>query len=439
MSRLIHHPPSPAPCRTHPDCAGMRMLRAAALSLFLGSLTAGTQAADSAAGLPMPAEDQVRAVLLEHPRVRAARDQREMQFAHADAIQTGSAEITLRGNLLQRRTNDAGQFTEGQIAIERPVRLWGKGEADARLADATRAAGDLSWLDAQHETARELLGLWFDVLRAGQLRLLTQLAAEHASALAKQVQQRMQAGDASRLDAQQAQAEATRLQAARHLAEAGEHAAQATLSDRFPTLPLPAAIASLPLPDTLTHPVQLRADYLQHSHELRRALADADRGQQLADRLGLERHPDPTVGLFANIERGGAEKLIGLSLAVPIGNRARSATAASAAAEANALRWQAEDMQRRLSAEFDQTWHTLQGQLQAAAALREAAAQQADVAQRSERAYILGELALADLLVTRRLADEARLTAATAMLDAHQAYQRLLLDLHRVWDFDSPP
>ncbi len=84
------------------------------------------------------------------------------------------------------------RFPEGQIAVERPLRLWGKADVDARLAHATAEAGDLAVTDARHESTRQILALWFAVMRAGQARLAPQdtpgqTTASHAGQLLRRV------------------------------------------------------------------------------------------------------------------------------------------------------------------------------------------------------------------------------------------------------------
>ena len=52
-------------------------------------------------------------------------------------------------------------------------------------------------------------------------------------------------------------------------------------------------------------------------------------------------------------------------------------------------------------------------------------------------AYRLGELSLTELLASQRLSIEARLAATLVQLEAAETRYRLLLDAHRLWDFDE--
>ncbi len=54
-----------------------------------------------------------------------------------------------------------------------------------------------------------------------------------------------------------------------------------------------------------------------------------------------------------------------------------------------------------------------------------------------DKAWRQGEGSLNDLINARRLAGEARLAAALARADAHEAHARLLLDAHFIWDFEK--
>ena len=205
----------------------------------------------------LPPEAAVRAAVEQSPTVQAADAARRGTQARADGLRAGPHETVVRAMGQRRWVRDgSGQrFGEGQIAIERPLRLWGKSEADAELADATLATGRVAAQDARHETARQLLTLVW-ALRASQARQAAQDNASAAAELARITERRLRAGDAARLEAELAAAEQARMQAALAAAEATETAALAELQARFPGLARSCAPAEAPvaLPEPPTQP-----------------------------------------------------------------------------------------------------------------------------------------------------------------------------------------
>ena len=387
----------------------------------------------------LPPEASVRAAVEQSPTVQAADAARRGTQARADGLRAGPHETVVRAIGQRRWVRDgSGQrFGEGQIAIERPLRLRGKAEADAELADATQATGRVAAQDARHETARQLLALWFAALRAGQARQAAQDNASAATELARITERRLRAGDAARLEAELAAAEQARMLAALATAEAAETAALAELKARFPGLGTPADAAPL-LPEPLTQPrAQMRAHYIEHSHEYLLAQAEETLALRQARRTDLERHPDPTVGVFATSERGGAERLAGVSLSLPLGSAHREAQAAAALADADAALSRRLAAERRLGAEFDVLWSQLGGKRAAAQAQARAAALQRSAADRALRAYRAGESGLSELLAVRRVLADAVLAERLARSDALESDSRLRLDLHELWDFDD--
>lgn len=387
----------------------------------------------------LPPEAAVRQAVEQSPTVQAADAARRGTQARANGLRAGPHETVVRAIGQRRWVRDgSGQrFGEGQIAIERPLRLWGKSEADAELADATLATGRVAAQDARHETARQLLALWFAALRASQTRQAARDNASAAAELARITEHRLRVGDAPRLEAELAAAELARMQAALAIAEAAEKSALAELQARFPGLGTPSD-AVVPLPEPPTEPVaQLRTRYVEQSHEYLLAQAEEALALRQARRTDLERHPDPTVGVFATSERGGAERLAGVSLSLPLGSVHRETQAAAALADADAALSRRLAAERRLGAEFDVLWSQLGGKRAAAQAQARAAALQRSAADRALRAYRAGESGLSELLAVRRVLADALLAERLARSEALESDSRLRLDLHELWDFDD--
>ncbi|WP_426397234.1 TolC family protein [Ralstonia sp. R-29] len=414
-----------------------RIVLAGAATMLLWAAVAQAQGQSSSSYLP--AESAVREAVAQSPDVLAAEARRDAVLARAEGIRAGMAETVVRAIGQGRQVRDPSErHAEGQIAVERPLRLWGKAQADGQLADASAEAAQLAVKDARHEASRQILALWFAAVRAGQARQAAQENAKAAADLTTLTARRVQLGDASRLDAELAAADRARMQASLATAMAAEQSAQAELQARFPGLGHPAFGADAALP-TLPQdpPDRLRTQYIQDSHEYRLAMAEAAQAQHMAKRADLERRPDPTVGMFVTVERGGAERIMGVSVAMPLGSAHRRSLAAVAAADAEAAARRRLGSERRLGAEFDVLYGNLQGKRASAQAQTEAAALQRSASERATRAYRAGESGLTELLAARRSLAEALLAARLARVDALEVDSRLQLDLHRMWDFDD--
>lgn len=392
----------------------------------------------------LPPEAAVRTAIAQSPTVQAADAARRSSEARADGLRVGPHETVVRATGQRRwvRDGERQRFGEGQIAVERPVRLWGKSQVDGALADATRATGQVAAQDARHETARQLLALWFAAQRSAQARQAAQDNADAAQELARITDRRLRAGDAARLEAELATAEHARMQAALATAGAAETAALAELQARFPGLCPQRCAPAEAAPELPQQPLdqpaaELRQHYIAHSHEYLLAQAEETLAQQQAKRADLERHPDPTVGVFATSERGGAERIAGVSLSLPLGSTYRQAQASAALADADAALSRRLAAEQRLGAEFDVLWSQLSGKRAAAQAQAKAAELQRSAADRALRAYRAGESGLSELLAVRRTLADALLAERLARSDALESDSRLRLDLHQMWDFDD--
>ncbi|MDR3379983.1 MAG: TolC family protein, partial [Cupriavidus basilensis] len=133
------------------------------------------QAAMPAQAGVLPLESAVRDAVGQSPDVQMAEARRDAVLARADGIRAGTAEAVVRAIGQRRQVREpTDRFAEGQLALERPLRLWGKADADGELADATAQSGQLAVMDARHEVSRQILSLWFGALRAQQVRLAAQ-------------------------------------------------------------------------------------------------------------------------------------------------------------------------------------------------------------------------------------------------------------------------
>ncbi|WP_153955616.1 TolC family protein [Cupriavidus necator] len=388
----------------------------------------------------LPGEAAVRDAVSQSPDVQMAEARRDAVLARAAGIRAGTAEAVVRATGQGRQVREPSErYAEGQLALERPLRLWGKADADGALADATAQSGQLAVMDARHEVSRQILSLWFGALRAQQVQLAAQGNDRLAAELATITARRVQLGDAARMDHELLLAERARTAAALASARAAEAAAQAELRARFPNLGIPGGLPAdarlQPLPDDPTG--TLRNRYVEDSHEFRLALSEETQAQRQARRSDLERKPDPTVGVFVTIERGGAERIAGVSVSMPLGSAHRRSVAVAAAADAEAAARRRVAVERRIGAEFEVLYGGLEGKRAAAKALSEALALQRSAAERTGRAYKAGETSLSELLMIRRALADTMLAERAVVVDTLEADSRLRLDLHQLWDFDD--
>lgn len=389
----------------------------------------------------LPPNEIVGQVLAANPTVQAAGSQVRAEEANRRRLEAGHYEWSLRLGGQQRKvTPSTGlneRYNEWNAAIERPLRLPGKGTLDARIGAAGVDLAEFAHGDAMHETSRNLLKSWFVWLR--ESATATQWGEQVAllEKQAKAVQRRQQLGDAARLESIQSQAALAQAQAQLTQARVRQQTAAEDLRRRFPGLALAEqkAIAE-PTPVSGSASDWIAA-MLEHDHELGVARGAAQRARILASRAGSDRLPDPTVGVQVMRERGGEEQILGAYISIPLPGGARRATADAALAEADAWGSREAAAIQKVSAEAANTYYSASAALATWQAGRDAAERLSEAADLTARAYQLGEGSLNDLLAARRLANEAQLAARVMQLDALELRYRLLLDAHQLWAFDE--
>lgn len=419
-----------------------RLACVTALTLAHVSLMAGEGTAVSVNALSayLPAEATAREALLSSPGMQAARAEKEAWSARARAIGAGPHEFTLR-SISQRRQEQATgtRWHESMVSLETPLRFWGKRGLDVDLEDKTLAYAELSYADALHEGGRELIQLWFVYLNALASEQNARIALELTTKMERMTQVQLKHGEVSRLDAELASAEHERAQAGLALAQAQRVSAAAVLQQRFPSLVLPSMSIlrdepSLPaLPGTLD---ELRQAYVNKNHELNLMRLQAERLRLSADRASRERLPDPTVGVFSSRDKGGAETVNGVLLSVPLSGTAKWYHHSAAVADAQAASDKVVLTEQQKSAVFEGLWTTYQNKRNAATQLRSAAQRQALAADKSLKAYSLGEGSLADALLIGRMASDNLHAAQRMQLEVAELLALIRLDLHEMWDFD---
>lgn len=401
-------------------------------SLALALAWAPAHAGVSPAPADLPPAAAVEQALDAHPMVRAA--QAEVRGAQAERgrLQAGAHEYGLRFSTQRRSVSGGADYTEWGASVERGLRLPGKAGLDGRIGEQGELAAQERVGDARHETARLLLSQWYATAQAG---LEAGLWRQQAALLQEQrriVETRVKRGDAARLEVLQAEAAVAQADSQAQAAEARELAAQAELRARFPELPAPTPSQARPSAPAGDAAVWLERT-LAHNHELLAVQRELDKARLLTQRAEAERRPDPTLGLHLANEQGGNDKIVGVSLAIPLPGAARRAQAGVQLAQAEALAEMETATRRRLAAESAANWQRAVAGVASWQRLEEAAQAVERHADLARRAQALGELGLSEALQARRAALEAQLAAGQARLAANEAIARLLLDAHQLW------
>ena len=412
------------------------------ITLFVSFFTSTVIAAE--ANYPdLPPLNQVDEALNNHINVLNAETGIKLEQVNQRKWKSGNYEFNVRAGTGQRRVElpDNQTLHEWDFAIERPLRLPNKMLIDSDIGDEGINRAEQALGDAHHETGRILLHLWFNWQReqaqATQWQQQVDILQQQASATDK----RFKAGDAPKMELNQAQAAISQASVAMQQAKLRTQLAGADLTRQFPFIQLQAQ-------QVLSTPLPLEKDFnywkdliLDHNHELELAKSEKRIQQLLAERGLADRVPDPTVGLRYSNEMGGNEKVTSIYLSVPIsfGLRGNNAQHAEYLVEIANNR----ELATRLRLEGDvyaayaqavssyQTWQQAQ---QAADSL-------CKNAELVSRAYTLGESSLSDTLTARRLALESTQTEHVAQLDANESRYRLLLDAHQLWqmaEHDEP-
>lgn len=390
-----------------------------------------------APGYPgLPPTEQVMSVLQATPEVAAARAGLDLGAAQGALLRRGDYEFQVSTTLNQRRVADsAHRYNEWSVGLERPLRLPSKAGLDAALGKQAVAVAQESYGDAMHEAGRTLLARWFAWQRARQqvARLGEQSAAleEIRAAVAK----RLRAGDASALELTQAQAALAMVAAATARARSEEALRRSELEQHYPGLSL---LVSLPDPPAVAGSMATWRELMfEHNHELARARAESEQARLALKRSEADRVPDPTVGVHYGSERGGEERIIGLSISLPLPGAVRGYRVDRALAENRMASERERAVQVRLETQARINFENAQGSHAAWRAAQQAAESLLEQARKLARAQTLGEAGLAEVLLARRQYLEAALSADQSRVDALEGHYRLMLDAHQLWPFHA--
>jgi outer membrane protein TolC len=386
----------------------------------------------------LPPHSQVDEALDSHIDVLNAETGVRIERTNQQRWESGNYEFNLRAGSTKRQlTTPVQKLNEWDVAIERPLRLINKVIIDYDIGEEGVIRANHALNDARHETSRVLLRLWFNWQREQTQALQWKQQVDILKQQAQTTEKRLLAGDAPRMEFSQANAAVAQANVALQQSKMRTELAGNELTRHFPSIVLPPKLPSnepRAIPEKLDYWKQIIID---HNHELEMVRSERRIKQMLAKRGRAERIPDPTVGLRYSNELGGAEKVAGVYVSVPLSFGLRGSHAENAEQQAEIAANRESTVTRRLESDI-YTAHTQAVSsymiwLQA----REAAASIRQNAELVTRAYSLGESSLFETLTARRLALESTLAESLMRLDANEARYRLLLDAHQLWTSDT--
>jgi hypothetical protein len=135
-------------------------------SLIL-ALSGAAHANDLPAPADLPPLAAVEQALASQPLVKAAQAQVRGAQAELQRLRAGEYEYGLNLSTQRRSISGGPDHTEWGVGIERGLRLPGKAALDARIGQQGVLAAEEAIGDARHESARQLLSLWYATRQAG--------------------------------------------------------------------------------------------------------------------------------------------------------------------------------------------------------------------------------------------------------------------------------
>ena len=303
---------------------------------------------------------------------------------------------------------------------------------DRQLGDVEIALAQARLGEAIHEAARSLLDLWMAWAQTEHAKKLIAEQTTFAQSNLQAARTRQRAGDASRLEVNVAAGDLAEIQQRFAQASAEATKAHARLRIRFPDVP--AVLPTLSEPQPVDMPEQAWRELVMASSDpLRIAELELRKAERQADRTRADRLPDPTVGVFTASEAFSRERIIGVSVSVPLPGgyrRERLGQALTAVDAATAAR---DRQQRVIETEIAEAYADASGNHTRWQLATKGARHAADTARLTQRAYTLGEADVQTLLLARRQSLQASEAALDARVTALRAYYRLLIDAHRIW------
>ncbi len=422
------------------------MKRIAWLALCTAVLGGSVQAQDLPTPKDLPTTAQAIAWLDKDPSVVEARSALAAAGHAGNALAAGPHEWTARATTQRRSYRDSaggatsggnagGNSQEWSAGLERSIRIGGKAGLDRQLGDVGVEIAQARVGEARHEAARALADLWLGWLAAGRAHELFKEQLSFAEANLRAVDVRKRAGDASALDVSIAQTDLADVQ--RQASQAGSTLAKARakLHGRFPEAPLDVPPTALADPaDPAQSEAQWRARIVAEADPIKIAEGQLRKAELSASRAKADRIPDPTVGVFTASEAFRNERVVGVSISIPLGGAYRERRMHQSLQEIEVARAALDRERRETETEVAETYLDAIGSTERWRLSEQGAAAARHSAWLMQRAYTLGEADLQSLLLVRRQSLDASRAALEARAEALRWNHRLMVDAHLIWD-----
>ena len=383
----------------------------------------------------LPPTELAQTWLQQDPGVQEAAAGLEEAARSAGILRVSPNEWSLRIGSQRRSYGIGPDSNESSAQLERTLRLPNKRALDRRLATAEVDLAQARYDEAMHEAARDLVEVytqWSGAVRAREL-MADQVKFGEENLRVARLRQR--AGDASGLEVNAIEADTVGIRGRLSSAVSNERKALAKLQIQFPG----AEIDALPLaePAAIEEPEEIwESRILSTSDPLKITQLELERAELAASRARANRVPDPTFALFAASEVYSTEKIIGVSISIPIPGRYRGHQLGQTLARVEMARASLDRQQRLMEIEVSDGYADATGNFERWRLAEDSAAKTQESARLTQRAYSLGEVDLQSLLLARRQAVEAEDAALNARVMALKSYYRLLVDAHLIWGLE---
>lgn len=368
------------------------------------------------------------------PAVQEARSALQAAGHSAAMLRAGPHEWTTRLQGQRRNYRTGGSDSnEWNVQLERGIRINGKAGLDRDIGETEIAIAEARLGESVHVAALSLLDLWIDGLAAAQGHALYRQQLEFAQANLRAVESRKKAGDASALDLSVAMSDAADVERQASQAASNLAKTRAKLRVRFPGAQLPEQALEEPRPPEVAE-FQWLTRVIDASEILRVTQGQLRKAELNAARASADRIPDPTIGVFAASEAFRQERIVGISVSIPLSGTYRSERAQQALQEAEAARSTVDRQRRELETHVAETYADATGNAARWRLAEQGASAAGENARLTNRAYSLGEADLQSLLLARRQFLEASRASLDARTEALRAHYRLLVDSHLIWD-----
>lgn len=406
------------------------LARAAALAFGLAGSVAA--AASPAAPAELPSTEQAHTAIDQDPAVVGALRALEASDHSAAMLEAGPNEWTVGATTQRRRIDGAGNSNEWSVQIERRIRIAGKAALDRRLGQTGLDLARAELAAARVEAARGLLDAWIDWVAARQIREALDEQVRTAEENLRAVALRQKAGDVARLELHVAQGDLAQARQQAATAATAEAKALSALKIRYPSL--------APLARPLADPAAFAGDEAQwrdrvlDAHPLLAAATQNLRKAELtANRVRADRTADPTVGVFTSSEASRTERVIGISLSIPLGGTYREQASLEALKQVEVARAALDRQRRELEVGVAGQVLEVRGSVERWRLAEQSATALRETARLTQKAYAAGEADVQALLLVRRQALEAATAAQAARAEALRARYRLQIDAGLLW------